>query len=270
MYTDRKKSENISCFEAERVMEKALDIGEAMLCTGGEILRVEDTIMRICHTYGGGIVDVFTILSLIIVSWHTTDDKNFTQTRRIYSYANDLYKLEELNALSRYICENKPSCDEIEARVEEIMYGQKKRVSKSKLAGYILGATAFAIFFGGNLRDGIAAGIVAVLLYFWDYMLGGQTKNRVVYALTSSFVTGVLCMLSVYSGIGVHMDKVMIGNIMILIPGINLMNAIRDTICGDIITGFLRLMEALMTAVAIAAGFALAIIVYMGIGNWLG
>ena len=96
-----KESNPISCFEAEKVMEKALDIGEAMLCSGAEILRVEDTIMRICLAYGDGIVDVFTILSLIILSWHTTDDKNYTQTRRIYSYSTNLKKLEELNALSR-------------------------------------------------------------------------------------------------------------------------------------------------------------------------
>ena len=43
------------------VMECALDMGETMLRCGAEILRVEDTITRICTTYGGGIVDVFTI-----------------------------------------------------------------------------------------------------------------------------------------------------------------------------------------------------------------
>lgn len=137
----------ITCFEAPKIMEKALDVGEAMLCTGAEISRVEDTILRICHTYGGGVIDVFTILSLIILSWHTTDDQNFTQTRRIYSYSTDLGKMEELNALSRYICANKPSCDEIEQRVEEIMHGDRRRISVSRMMGYILGASAFAIFF---------------------------------------------------------------------------------------------------------------------------
>lgn len=71
------------------VVECALDMGEAMLRTGAEILRVEDTIMRICTAYGGGIVDVFTILSLIILSWTTEEGKTYTQTRRIDSYASD-------------------------------------------------------------------------------------------------------------------------------------------------------------------------------------
>lgn len=88
-------------------------------------------------------------------------------------------------------------------------------------------------------------------------------QNRVVYTLLSSFAVGILCMLSVLSGIAVHVDKVMIGNIMLQIPGINMMNAIRDMMCGDMITGLLRLMEAIILAVAIAAGFALAIICFV-------
>lgn len=60
-----------SCEDPAQVMECALDMGETMLRCGAEILRVEETITRICTTYGGGIVDVFTILSLIILSWKT-------------------------------------------------------------------------------------------------------------------------------------------------------------------------------------------------------
>ena len=73
----------ITCFEAARVMEKALDVGEAMLCTGAEISRVEDTILRICRSYGGGVIDVFTILSLIILSWHTTDDQKKIEIEKV-------------------------------------------------------------------------------------------------------------------------------------------------------------------------------------------
>lgn len=54
-----------SCEDPAMVVECALDMGETMLRCGAEILRVEDTVTRICTAYGGGIVDVFTILSLI-------------------------------------------------------------------------------------------------------------------------------------------------------------------------------------------------------------
>ncbi|MCM1184529.1 MAG: threonine/serine exporter family protein [Roseburia sp.] len=251
--------------DAELALECALDIGESMLRTGAEILRVESTIMRICQTYGDGIVDVFTILSLIIVSWHPEGGRNITQSRRIYSYETDLEKLEELNALSRYICDKKPSYAEIKEGVNEIMCRRKKRFSKSRLAGYVLVSSAFAVFFGGNLRDGLAAGLVGIVLYLWDMLFAKGSRNRVVYSLIISVVAGLACILSVAAGIGVNTDKIMIGSIMLLIPGINLMNSLRDMMSGDIITGILRLAEALMMAVAIAAGFGLAIMALGGV-----
>lgn len=244
---------------ADKILERALDIGEAMLRSGAEILRIEETIIRICSAYGDGIVDVFTILSLIIVSWKTPDGRSITQTRRIYSYSTDLERLEELNALSRYICANKPPSNEIEKYVNEIMCGENRHRNYLKLAGYVLTASAFAVFFGGNIRDGIAAGLVGIVLYIWDFIFAPHSKNRVVYSLISSIAAGITCIAAVNVHIGVNMDSVMIGSIMILIPGISTVNSLRDMMRGDIITGILRLAEALMIAAAIAAGYGIAI-----------
>jgi len=52
-------------------------------------------------------------------------------------------------------------------------------------------------------------------------------------------------------------DKIIIGNIMTLIPGIGLTNALRDLFTGDSIAGLLRSIEAVLTALAIAAGYFL-------------
>lgn len=251
-----------AAYDAGRVLESSLDIGEAMLKSGAEILRVEDTIRRICQAYGGGSVDVFSILSLIIVSWKDKKGENTTLVRRVYSYATDLCRLEQLNALSRDICENTPECDEIEKRVEAIMCNQNRKISRKRFLGYMLTAAPFAIFFGGNMRDGIAAGIVGALLYLWDFWFADRSKNRVVYNFFSSMFAGAVCILAVIAGVAVHADKVMIGVIMLLIPGISLVNSLRDMMIGDIMTGILRLAEALMMSVAIAAGFGVAIMVF--------
>lgn len=44
---------------------------------------------------------------------------------------------------------------------------------------------------------------------------------------------------------------------MTLIPGIGLTNALRDLFTGDSIAGILRSIEAVLTALAIAAGYFL-------------
>ena len=53
------------------------------------------------------------------------------------------------------------------------------------------------------------------------------------------------------------MDTVIIGNVMPLIPGIGLTNALRDLFIGDSIAGVLRFIEAMLAAIAIAAGYFL-------------
>lgn len=52
-------------------------------------------------------------------------------------------------------------------------------------------------------------------------------------------------------------DKIIIGNIMLLIPGLAFCNGLRDLIVGDTISGGLSLSEALLSALAIAFGFAI-------------
>ena len=100
------------CEEAEQYLYYAMTIGEQLLISGAEVGRVEDTIRRICMAYGAERVDVFSITSSIV----TTMYGNFgicTQTRRVRGMANDLGRLEDLNQLSRYICEYRPEPAEI-------------------------------------------------------------------------------------------------------------------------------------------------------------
>ena len=63
------------------------------------------------------------------------------------------------------------------------------------------------------------------------------------------------------AGIGVQPDKIMIGNIMLVIPGIQLTNSLRDMINGDMISGLLNMSEALLKAVSVAMGFAIILLV---------
>lgn len=56
-----------------------------------------------------------------------------------------------------------------------------------------------------------------------------------------------------------HADMVLIGVIMLLVPGIPFTNAIRDILLGDIISGSLRLVEAVLLAAMLALGMMAAI-----------
>ena len=53
-------------------------------------------------------------------------------------------------------------------------------------------------------------------------------------------------------------DKIIIGDIMLLIPGLAFTNAVKDIFIGDTISGVMRLIETILWAAALALGFALS------------
>ena len=89
--------------------------------------------------------------------------------------------------------------------------------------------------------------------------------NKLVYNFIVSVAAGIAAILLVEAGIGDHSDQIMIGGVMLLIPGIAMTNAIRDMLIGDIASGLLRLMNSVLVAVAIACGFAFSIVALGGV-----
>ena len=100
-----------------------------------------------------------------------------------------------------------------------------------------------------------AVGIWLMQMYFAPIC-----TNNILFNFLCSFATGVLIGLAGHV-LPIHEDKVMIGDIMLLIPGLALTNAVKDMFVGDTITGSLRLVESLLWAAAIACGFALAVFI---------
>lgn len=245
---------------SEQLLTLAMDMGEKMIICGAEANRVEDTITRICTAYGAKRVDVFSITSFIETSIMTGDGHRDTQSRRIYSYSNNLNRLERLNAISRYICENTPAYADIEEEVLHI-HSIKPLPWYIAIIGYLLASGAFAIFFGGTLLDGFMAALIAIPAYFLDRKLKPLGINAILNNFICTFLCGMIAGLTDAAGLIHNLDKVLIGLVMLYIPGLQMTNSIRDLLCGDIMSGLLRLIEAVILAISIAVGFATSVMV---------
>jgi uncharacterized membrane protein YjjP (DUF1212 family) len=79
----------------------------------------------------------------------------------------------------------------------------------------------------------------------------------------SAFIGGALAIALVLFGLGENLDQVIIGTLMPLVPGIPLTNAVRDLMSGDLVAGVSRGAEAVITALSIATGIALAIALFL-------
>ncbi len=246
-------------FDASYILSLILDVGEEMLTCGAEINRVEDSIYRMLTSYGYRKVNVFAIPEYISVSIVDYTGKILTQSRRIYKFSNDFYRLEQLNEMSRHTCTHNPSITELYNRLENmdsVFYA--KNTSLIALA-HFLGGAGFCIFLGGDIGDGFAAGVVALIFLAMGRFSKVQNLNKIFYTALSALLGGLAAIILSHFGIGAHVDKIMIGDIMLLIPGMALTTAIRDMLCGDLIAGILRFLESVMVAGAIALGYAIPI-----------
>ncbi len=228
------------------IFSLSLDIGQEIIKSGGEIHRAKDTIKRINTAYGKNCI-VFAIPSLIIAQSGSN-----IQIRRIDGDEIDLSELSRLNALSRRLCYEDN---------EEINITKRKVYPKTLDLVSVCAATAsFCLFFGGSIADAFFSAIIGLLINYMDCKKGSLplfSSN-----LMESNVAGILSYLPLKMGIPVRPDKIIIGTIMLLVPGLTVVNAMMDMMNGDLIAGLIELFKAIMSALAIALGFAGAVILF--------
>ena len=269
-------NENVSVTKIsdEDVLFIALELGEHILRSGGEISRAEDTITRICKAYGAAHVDVTAILSMIVLTVDFNDSRS-TCTRRITSSVSpNLNRLSKLNELSRAICATTPSKNEVVAQMQKIV-GTSIITKPIFILGNILAAFGFAIFFSdfsqgfsaeimlAILTDAFMAGALAIPLCIIANFLDSRT-SPIVSKFAVCFL-GVVCALLLGKAIPFcHTDIIMIGNIMNFIPGVAMTNSFRDLFGGEIMSGLFRLCSVIIDAIVIAAGYAVAILIMGG------
>lgn len=246
-----------------KLLQAILDIAEEMLVCGAEVDRVEDSIERMCYAYGCDRVNAFIITSNIQVTFEDPEGNIITQIRRLKRNDTNFDRLDYLNDLSRYICANKPELDVLVEKYEAVM-NRKQLPIWLQYFGAVLVASGFAVFFGGNFADAIASGILGIVITLITRVLARIEENQMAKLFVSSVIAGFLAIILVAVGIGINVDKIMIGGIMLLIPGIAMTNSVRDLLIGDVVTGMIRFVNSLLMAAAIACGFALSLILTGG------
>lgn len=247
----------------KELLSCAVEIGTKILEYGASVTYVEESIKRICEAYGATRSDVFVITSSIVVTIER-EGECYTQTRRILKTGTDFRKLEDYSVLMENICAERPDIFQVKEKTAEIE-NRKARHPLLDFFGRLLVGASFAIFFGGDWKDALCAAFCGGIIYFFERSFQTVWNNKFVYLLFSSAVCGFIAINAARFGLCGNADKVMIGTIMLLIPGIAFTNGIRDLFSGETISGSLRLLEAIVQASAIAIGFALAVIPHLGV-----
>jgi len=239
------------------LMELVSQIGCGIAMGGAETYRVEESINRILSAYG---VDsrVYSVPNSLIITIHIPDQPPMTQLCRMERKGTDLDAVEQYSNLGRRICEQKP---DLKTAMQWLKDTEKKRKNYSfpvTLAGYILVAWGFCVFFGGRWMDSVCAIACGLLLSIAEHYMGRLQTNVFFQKIAAAFLMAVLAYGISAFGIIPNVDATVIGTLMLLVPGLLFTNAMRDIIFGDTNSGVNRVVEALLIAVAVALGTAAA------------
>ena len=241
-----------------QVLDLATNIGYYIIKNGGEINRAEDTARRVGMAYGMDAVHVFAIASSIVITV-VKDGETLTQTKRVKASVTDLDKIERFNELSREICNQCLSYEEVRDQIKAIEEKRRYPTWVMILAYGIIGG-AYTAFFGGDLTDimvGFVAGIVAKLAM----MIFGLVKTApFLINVVGAAAIVIILKLFTFALPGLHTEIITAGVLMNLVPGVLLTNCIRDFIATDYTAGTIKMVEAFFTAASIALGVAVSVL----------
>jgi len=253
----------IAVQEDNELIDIFLDFGETMMASGAEIGRVEDSLARMGRSYGAVKTNVFVITSSIELTMQFSDGQTVTRTRRILGAGDtDFEKLRALNALSRRCAMDRLPVGELKTAIEEI---KQRRIPMLWFCiGSVFASGGFSVFFGGTLLDAAMAGLFSLFICWMQYKAAPLMPNKIFFLFICSLLTGIgICLMDKVIP-GLHIDKIIIGDIMLLVPGIAITTAVRDTLIGDTISGVIKLADSLVWAAGLAAGFMIAIRLFVG------
>ncbi len=235
----------------------AATMGYHLAMSGAETFRVEDTIHRILLAYGVE-CEVFAIPNSVSVSLEAANGKPLMIMRRIGFHGNDLEKMEKLNALSRQICAKKPSVDEAMEWLHETLASCRTYSTGAFYLGNVLVGIGFCLVFGGALSDCLWAGLIGLIIGLVTRFMDRREANP----FFSTILASCLMALPAYAAAGLGWlkspDAAIIGALMLLVPGLLITNSMRDIIYGDTNSGIFRIVQVVLTALAIALGTAAA------------
>lgn len=243
----------------DQLLSLSSDLGYGLLESGAEIYRVEESIQRLLHAYGVEQVDPFVIPNCIIVSIVTPEGIPLTRVRRMPSHGTDIDLLERYNDLCRNLCRETPPLEQAQARLARVGQHRREYSLTTLMAAYVVGSAFFVLFFKGTLQDALCGAVCGLAI---GLSLTGMTwlkTNLFFKTMIGAFLSALIALISTHLGFSQHSDRIIIGALMSLVPGIIFTNAIRDIMAGDMVAGISKIADALLTGISVALGTAFAL-----------
>ncbi|WP_413626953.1 threonine/serine exporter family protein [Fructilactobacillus vespulae] len=243
-----------------KVVQTCLLASKILIENGSELNRVSDTIERIAANAGLDDLHAYVTITGIMIS---SNDEAGAQISEIEKRNFDLRRIAAVNRLSRDFANHYISIDRF--------YRVLKKVEKVGLyypnwlmmiSAALISGSITVVFFN-DYPDFFITCLVGMLGWVIFTLVSNRVKASFISEFIAAAAIGALSIFAVNIGLGKSIDNIIVGSVMPLVPGVQITNAFRDLISGNLISGPARGIEALICACALGFGVSLSLI-------WLG
>ncbi|WP_238649686.1 threonine/serine exporter family protein [Paenibacillus piscarius] len=241
------------------IIDLCLLAGKIMLQSGAETYRVEDTMSRMAAALGfPGAHSYVTPTVIMFTTSRTEPAKLF----RIAERTTDLQKVSEVNDISRRLSERQLTAAEARERLGAVDDAAHAYPVWVQIAAAALTGACFTVMFKGSVQDALPSLLISGTGFAAATYLHRLVQIRFFAEFIASFIIGLLAFFAVRLGVGQEMDKIIIGCVMPLVPGLLITNAVRDLMAGHLVSGISKGADAFLTAFAIGTGIGLVLSIF--------
>ncbi|OAB34335.1 hypothetical protein PMSD_14635 [Paenibacillus macquariensis subsp. defensor] len=241
------------------VISVCLLAGQIMLQSGAETYRVEDTMSRIAASFGFTNSNSYVTPTGIIFQ---LDRAGSAQLIQIVKRTTDLRKVVAVNGISRKLSTGEISVMEAQTMLHQVDIEAHAFSIGFQIMAASIASGCFTIMFQGGWLDFIPGMICGGLGYSAFVYFHRLVKVKFFAELVAAFLIGIVSFFLTSAGIGQSIDKIIIGSVMPLVPGLLITNAVRDLMAGHLVSGLSRGAEAFLTAFAIGTGIAVVFTIF--------
>ena len=232
-----------------QILDFVVCLSRDMILSGANLERVELAADKICSSYNLTDISIFLLSTHMSIAAKTQSGLYASRQITIPPAGIHLARLKNLNRLSYRVCGEKPVPSTLQHLLEEAEIVRE-----------------YPDFVNGSLTDAVCVAVITAGIHYLMMLLSRLSINRFLCDFLYMFAATCMAIFAVYIGFADHFSSVVITITMLILPGIPLVNAVRNLICDHEINGFLQIMKVAFETLALAMGTVAALGLF---GRWI-
>lgn len=244
--------------ELADLVDLALWAGILLMQSGSESERVEETVILMGRAMGADWLDVLVSPNVLIITTSSADGEFRTKVKRITGLGVRLDIVDAVNDLSRRIASDQLNRTQIRAELEAITQLQPyNRWLVSLMVG--LACAALSVLVGGDLIVFAITFVAATAAGLVRQELQRRQVNALLVVVATAAVASLIAGAVQFWNLSPTDHLAISSSVLLLVPGVHLINSAEDFIKGHLVTGLTRGFLGAFITLAIAIGITLAL-----------